>query len=208
MTEMIGYLVSWGNTENMQLSYVSNCSVINKEAVDLWKHFKQVRIVASIDGTGDLFKYIRGFNFEKFEETIKFYDKIENLKGLHNVAVSIYNILDIADLNRYLKRRDLQRFPCEGKGDHFFDCNVMDPTYLDVRILPRKYKQLALKQFEDHEYDNVDSLVNWLKSIEDMPADEEQLKLFVSFTKIMDEIRGTDFLKLKPEFEELFEEYS
>ncbi|MHA1817066.1 MAG: twitch domain-containing radical SAM protein [Candidatus Heimdallarchaeaceae archaeon] len=207
MVEMIEYIVSWGNSHNIALSYVSNCSVINEKAMNLWKHFKEVRIVASIDGTDELFSYIRGFDFKKFKETIEIYDKIENMIGLHNVAISIYNILDIKNLDEWMMNRDLKRFPCKEKG-YSFDCNVIDPTYLDVRILPKKYKQLALKQFENNKRNTLIPFIKWLESIQDIPANEEQLRLFVSFTNMMDEIKGTDFLTLKPEFEELFKEYS
>ena len=209
MVEMLEYLVSWGNTENVRLSYVSNCSIRNERAMDLWKHFKEVRIVASIDGTDELFSYIRGFDFKKFNETIEIYDKIDNMKGLYNVAVSIYNILDINNINEWMLNRGLKRFPFNNdKSNYSFDCNVMDPSYLDVKILPKKYKQLALKQFEDNHHDNLIPFIKWLESIQDIPANEEQLRLFVSFTNTLDEAKGTDFLKLKPEFEKLFEEYS
>jgi len=208
MIDMIDNLVKWGNTQNMQLSYVSNCSFINQDAVDLWKNFKQVRIVASIDGVGELFEYIRGFDFATFENTINTYDQIENMKGLHNVAVSIYNILDIVELNEYLIERDLKRFPCRNQGSYAFDCNVIDPSYIAVNILPKKYKELALKQFENNKRENLKPFIKWLEVVKDIPEDREQLKLFVQYTNALDEMRGTDFLSIKPEFTELFEEYS
>jgi len=209
MVEMIENLVSWGYAKNMALSYVTNASTINKDAMKLWKHFKEVRLVVSIDGTDDMFSYVRGLDFEKLKETVSIYDKIENVKGLHNVAVSIYNILDVSKLNDWMINRDLNRFPCKKSGSiYHFTCNVIKPNYLDPRILPKKYKKLILKQFENGYSKNLTGIVEWVKSIQDIPEDKKQLKLFVTFTKEFDKMNGTDFLSLKPEFEELFKEYA
>lgn len=208
MVEMLRNFVEWGYAPNMMVSYVTNASIVNEEAIDLWKYFKEVRLVVSVDGTDELFSYIRGFDFDVFEKNVKIYDSIPNVNGLHNVAISIYNILDIGTINDWMMGRDLERFPCEKSGgNYYYDCNVLFPTYLDVKILPPKYKKMALRKLEGHKYKNIDSFVMWLESIQNSPADEEQLKLFVKFTNEMDKRRGTNFLDLKPEFKELFEEY-
>jgi len=209
MVEMVDNFVSWGYAKNMILSYVTNASVLNKEAIKLWKHFKEVRIIASIDGTDDMFSYIRGFDFKKLIDITNIYDKIENVNGLYNTAVSIYNIYDINKLNNWIINRDVVRFPSNksGKKVHF-TCNVINPKYLDPRILPKKYKKLILKQFENGYTKNLTGFVEWVRSIQVIPEDEKQLRLFVLFTKEIDKVNGTNFLNLKPEFESLFEEYA
>jgi len=209
MVEMIKWLVEWDVTKNTQLSYVTNGSIVNKDAMELWKNFKEVRLVLSLDGIDDLFYYIRGYDFKIYKETIEIYNQIENVKGLHNTAISIYNIFDVNKINNWMMERELKRFPCKYSGsDPSYECNVLNPKYLDVRILPKKYKELALKQFENGYYKNMNDFIIWLKSIQDIPEDKEQLELFVSFTKFMDKEKGTNFLDIKPEFKELFEEYS
>jgi len=209
MVEMIERLVEWNLTKNIRLSYVTNGSIVNEDAIKLWRNFKQVRLVLSLDGVDDLFYYIRGFDFKTYKRSIEIYNELENVKGLHNVAVSIYNILDINKINNWMMERNLNRFACKASGcDPSYDCNVLNPQYLDVRILPKKYKQLALKQFESGYYKNIENFIKWVKSIQDIPENREQLELFVSFTKYMDKQKGTNFLDIKPEFKELFEEYS
>lgn len=206
--EMIENLVRWGIAPNIILAYVTNGSFVNRDMMNLWDNFKQLKMVMSIDGTGDLFSYTRSFNFEKFEETLNIYDQIENLDGAYNTAISIYNILDLAEINHWIMTRHFKRFPClDSQRSTLFECNVTDPTYLNVTILPKKYKQLALERIYKYDYPNIPFLAEWLKSIQDIPPNEEQLKLFVSFTREMDRIKGTNFLSIKPEFEDLFKEY-
>ena len=209
MVKMVHHLIEWGNSQNMSLSYITNTSVINKEVMALWKYFKEVRLVVSIDGTDELFSYIRGFDFKKLEKNIRIYDRTENVKGCFNVAVSIYNILDIGKINTWMRDSELMRFPSiKSKHIYIFNCNVLNPSYLDVTILPKRYKQLALRKVQKYKHSNLECFIEWLKSIQDIPPNEEQLRLFVSFTKEMDKRLGTNFLDIKPEFEDLFKEYS
>lgn len=209
MIDMIGYLKEWNLTKEMALSYVTNGSIVNENAIKLWKNFKEIRLIMSLDGIDEIFHYIRGYDFKTFKESIEIYNEIENVKGLYNTTISIYNILDINKLNTWIMERKLTRFPCEySKCMPIYGCNVTNPPYLDVRILPKKYKQLALKQFDNGYYKNMEDFISWLKSIQEIPEDREKLELFVSFTKFMDEQKGTNFLDIKPEFKELFEEYS
>jgi len=209
MIEMIENLVEWGNAPNIILAYVTNGSFINEKIAKLWNSFKEVRIVISLDGTNDLFSYLRGYDFDLLKKNLNVYDKIENLKGLYNPTVSIYNILDLAEINQWISTRHFKRFPCLDNGNYVsFDTNVIGPAYLDARILPKKHKQLAVERIYKYDHPNIPKISNWLKSIAELPPDEEQLRLFVLFTKEMDRKRGTDFLSIKPEFKDIFEEYS
>lgn len=209
MVEMTKKLVEWGNSSNITLAYSTNCSIVNKDVIDLWKDFKEITLVVSIDGTGELFKYIRGFDINKIEENLYIYDEVENLNGLYNTAVSIYNILDIAEINHWIMSKHLKQFTCSDNGaNQHFNCNVTDPPYLDVRILPQEYKELALEKAFEYNYPNMLPFIKWLVSIINIPPNHEQLKRFVSFTRQMDEIKGTNFLDIKPEFKDLFKEYS
>ena len=209
MIEMIENLIEWENAPNITLAYITNGSLINEKVVKLWSHFKEVRIIISIDGIEDLFSYIRGYDFNRLEKNLYRYDQIENLKGLYNMTVSVYNILDLAEINNWIMTRNLKRFPCLSSGnEQGFENNVLSPPYLDVTILPKKYKRMALERIHKYNHPNILELGKWVESIQDIPSNDHQLKLFVSFTKMMDIKRGTDFLKVKPEFKELFEEYS
>jgi hypothetical protein len=108
-----------------------------------------------------------------------------------------------------MRDSELMRFPSiKSKHIYIFNCNVLNPSYLDVTILPKRYKQLALRKVQKYKHSNLECFIEWLKSIQDIPPNEKQLKLFVSFTKEMDRRQGTNFLDIKPEFEDLFKEYS
>ncbi len=209
MIEMIENLVRWKYAPNIILGYVTNGSFINKNIVKTWSNFKEIKLIISLDGTDDLFSYIRGYNFKKLEENLHIYDNIKNVRGSYNTTVSIYNVLDLAEINHWIMTRHYERFPClHSKKSVEIDCNVTDPLYLDVTILPKKYKRLALDKIYKYDYPNILRLGKWLESIQDIPPNEHQLRLFVSFTREMDKIKGTNFLDLKPEFEDLFKEYS
>jgi len=209
MIEMIENLVEWGYAPKIILAYVTNGSYINEKIIELWHSFKEVRLILSVDGTFELFKYIRGYNFGKLVENLSVYDEIENVKGLYNVTVSTYNFLDIGKINNWIMTRTFKRFPCFYSGGELsFETNVVNPPYLDVKILPRIYKQKALENVKYYNHSNTSNFVKWIESIIDIPRNEKMLKLFVSFTKYMDKKRGTDFLNIKPEYTDLFEEYS
>ena len=163
----------------------------------------------SLGGTENLFEYIRGYNFKRFEENLFVYDKIKNLTGYYNVTISIYNILDIAEINNWFMTQNCERFPCtNNKIRQYYSCNISYPKYLDSTILPKKYKQMALERITKYDHPNILSVVEWLKNMQDIPENKNEIKSFIKFTNEMDKRKGTNFLKIKPEFEELFEDYS
>tara|TARA_B100001093_G_scaffold118873_1_gene111438 strand:+ start:2945 stop:3979 length:1035 start_codon:yes stop_codon:yes gene_type:complete len=88
---------------NVRLSIVSNCTIINE---DILKKFKNLYVVASVDGIFEIYEYVRGFNFSEVEENI---DRIMSYKkGLVlNFTASAYNFAIWPKFYKYFKNKGI-----------------------------------------------------------------------------------------------------
>lgn len=220
--QIMEQFIEWGIAKNIVLDINTNGTVINEKLFDIAKQFKKVKFHISMDGTGELYQYIRGgenFTLKQLEENIKQFNKLENTQIIYTVTVQIYNIFNIVDIWRWYKR-------IRQKDDEIFFTNVVAfPRYLNIQILPKSLRQRAWRKMQDANLPDGDVffpiddegqgdpgfrlLMKNLK-YEDTSMDEkekaESLKEFVQFTKDLDTIRNTNISSTIPQLKELFEE--
>ena len=67
----------------------------------LEKGKEQIRIIASIDGVGEIYNWIRGGDFDKTVKTIEKYYVITGNPVNITVTVSIYNIFVLDSIVKY-----------------------------------------------------------------------------------------------------------
>ncbi len=205
--DILEYLISIGKTD-VKLRYNTNLSslVYKKTSVlDLWKHFKNVNIDASLDSWGQRAEYIReGTDWKVIEQNIKnIQEKTPHINLQLNCVVSIFNICSMIDFMDYLvsnKIFDKKRF-----YPAFY--NLQNPKFYSVNAIPdtvkSKIRNHLLSAKISTDVDN--KIMDIVKFLDSSIYDIDLHKEFVSKTKYYDSIRNRNFVKTFPEIAELFD---
>lgn len=186
-------LVQSGDSDHIEIIYSTNTTIINTEYNDVWKKFKRVQFMLSIDDLYDRNKYIRWPS--KWNTVMETFDWIRNLCETHSnlsysvlQTVSIFNIFYLSEFEDYFS-----------KYTNNISINfVTDPAYYDPRILPRTLKDIIISRVQGKRVEQT--VTNFLT----MNKDQNLLSEFSDITKKLDNLRNEDFQQTFPEwFEEL-----
>ena len=99
--DFLEMLIESGRASEITLVYVTNGSKISLRCDDVFPHFKEVKMIVSVDGTGELYKYIRSdtIPLEEIVENLSGLQRFYNLNGLWTVTTQGYNIFNLPFLN-------------------------------------------------------------------------------------------------------------
>jgi len=214
--------IEWGIAKNVTLDINTNGTVANERLRNITKEFKTVKFHVSIEGTGKLYEYIRGgdnFDIDQLEHNIKnFFNELTNTTLIYTVTVQAYNVFDLVNIWQwYLQNR-------KPYDEIYFRNIVANPRYLNIHVLPQKYKLQACEILKNADLpigdyfppgeplgqgdigfgDLISSLANSKHYTEDQQ--ETYLKEFLWFTNELDSIRNTSIKNVVPQLTELFEE--
>ena len=191
-------LVDRGISKNVEIVYSTNCTIINHTYEDIWKEFKKVQFMLSIDCVGERNEYIR--TYTAWSKVLEFVDWMKDITSKndnldYNIlqTVSTYNIFYIPEFYEYFD------------GEHISHNFVKDPAQYDPLILPQVIQQKILDKLSGCEgYDVVKNYFN----IEGISyTDLDMMKSFFQKTGAMDVTKKTSFKKIFPEFYELIKDY-
>jgi len=176
--------IDLGIAKNITLDWTTNGTIVDDEVHELAKQFGHTKWTVSVEGTGKLYEYIRGgnnFTFEQLNENLKHYnfDRV-----IIAVTVMAYNI---AHLHK------IQEWYDSVKKDNwsiYFNNVVVQPPYLNPRVLPN-----SILENIEHKFDFVNYTNN----------DTNLTETFVQYTKDLDKLRNTNVLDHCPELSSLFE---
>lgn len=200
MYTFLQYLIDWKLSKNITIAYTTNGTKTPNKLFELWPKFKKIKLVISIEGTGDLYQYIRGGKTQNINQLVKnihWFDQFENLYGSFNSAIQIYNIFNLNDILEWMRdtvnaSKRWHRDPNSFK----FDCMVTDPKYLDINIMPSNLKLKALEKLTRNNYESL----NYIKKcLMHDGYNEKQWNLFKSFTHNLDKMRNTNVIDVIPE---------
>lgn len=186
-------LIEMGRHRDITLHYTTNGTFVRRELLDLLKQFKQVKLVFSLEGTEGLYSYIRGgqFDFARVQRNIQLYDELENVHISFNVAMQIYNLLNLRDLWQTLNSMKLRHGDAQGAFDYTL---VVDPPYLSPFVAPQPLRELAIARIQDlPEFDH------FRKKLASEPIDEKNWAVFATFTRALDQLRGESLAQVAPE---------
>jgi hypothetical protein len=140
-------LIALGRTD-VALSYNSNMSVMSfkdRSILDLWSHFPNVEVEASVDAAGELGALIRkGFDWPVFAANVNLLrGRCPHVRIRFGVTVSIMNIMALPELFMALGQ------DC---GATFADYNLhslQDPVCYRSQVLPRHLKDEAARRLRN-----------------------------------------------------------
>jgi organic radical activating enzyme len=191
------YCVEENIATNITLEYDTNLTILNNEIISLWSHFKKVKARVSIESTKEQNDYIR--------YPSKWCDIEANIDQLNNhnknieldlsITWQIYNLFSITQI--------FDKYPELGSIR-----TLSQPSYLDIKILPRKYKEKAIEHLTpylnscDKVRKQVHSMLEYLNKHINYCSDE-QLARFKKYTSDCDKLRNTNFKSIFPELADL-----
>lgn len=148
--EILEYLIEIGRTDT-NIVYNTNLSKLSykgKSVIELWKHFRNVNVFASIDDYGERAEYIReGTDWPTVEHNIRLIRKeCPHVKLEMNTTVSVLNVYTLTDLIDYVTENKL--FTGE---PHFY--NLINPSYYSIDII--EDKQPLLDKLKQKRYDTL-----------------------------------------------------
>ena len=198
-------LIEKGNT-NVRLIYNSNLNDLNykrESVLELWKHFPNVCVAASLDDMGARAEIIRsGTVWAKVEQNIRNLKReCPHIDFMISPTLSMMNIWNFTRFHRYMVESGF----IEAKD---FNLNILQgPQDYRIDMLPPEIKQQFKKDFEDHiawlePIDSIQRAVGGFKgAIEFMMATDNQ-HLLPDFWKTVDDLdwcRNEQLMAVVPE---------
>ncbi len=195
---MLNWLIENKATQ-MRLRYNSNFSKLrfkNYDVLELWKHFSEVEILASIDGVGELGEYIRKeMKWETIEKNRKAIEDLTHVKFKIAPTISVFNIRHLPKLYQYcLAEKIIQ-------PDDIY-INILErPNHYNIKILPTAYKTMVEKEYHSFfEKENPTLIVRSMlqECLDYMNAEDlsNAWKKFEVETQCLDQLRNENLSDL------------
>ena len=214
--------------QKVELEYNSNVTELPRRAWAIWKHFKVVKISASLDGWGKINDFIRyPSQWSKLKENLNQFNTVEGCFSISFAfSVSVLNIWHFPVFIEKLMEWNFKRSD-EFYSPLFTPHPVHMPKHLNVNILGDDFKEKIIERFDffnkkisefnwQEKYgksygynwktkiNKVDRVLNsYKKYIYKIKFSETDLKkyrkYFISYMDKLDEIRGTQWPKVLPE---------
>ncbi len=221
-------IINRGYADKISLRYNTNGILVNEEIIEIWEHFRKVKVGISLDGINERVGYIRyPTDFAEVEKNLwrleNTSDKIQTNIAL---AVQILNIKHVPDFIKWKVTSGFKKLNFDknaaGQVAGGGLCGVhllWIPTWLSLRVLPKEDKEEVralfadLKQWlwenytQDEEFwvTNPYGWKRWEGILDWMDAEDQSNLLpdFQEYIKTMDKQRGTDFKQVFPELSHL-----
>jgi hypothetical protein len=221
---MLQMLLELGRPEQVILEYHTNLTVLPAAVLNLWRNFKEVRIMASLDGFGPINDYIRHpSRWATVERNLDLLDSIDlNIKLSLFTTLQIFNIFHLTDFLKWKISRNFNRVGATSTMTPFIKTQPLNtPSYLSIRALPVEAKEMVTQKFESFYHDwflsNVEQIdarfgnkatlmvkmaellngyKNWMWQ-EDL---SHELPTFVERAEKLDRLRQQNWREIIPEF--------
>ena len=174
--EILKKLVSIGAAEHIELRYHTNGTIYDKEVVDLWKQFKYVDVMISVDGGKEINDYIRyPADWDTIERNLHLYDQTPaniDIKILCTVqALNIYYLPEFAD---WLLMQNFKKIS-KPRLDGIFHTGILHyPQYLCAKVLPKNTKAKITEKIYNYAAANTDNpSIQRLKKMADFMNSED-----------------------------------
>jgi len=193
--EFLEELIRQGRNRYVTLQYTTNGTVVNPKILSTLQKFNKVRMMFSIEGTGNLYSYIRGgkYTIEQLEETMAMYNELPGIQIGFNVTIQGYNLLNLRELYNQLAEWS-KKYKNVSNVDAFTTiCN--DPMYLSPMVLPPALRTQAVNQLH-----GIPDFAVLIRSLESNRIHETHWNTFKHFTDEVDKLRGESILDVVPEF--------
>lgn len=184
---LLNDLIGLGVAKEITLEYSTNVTIKPVEYLELWKQFKQVNIMLSIDDVGKRNDWIRWpSNWSQIQENIYWYqdNKLDNMNLIACQTISSLNIGFVDEFLDYCKKVNLAHTA------NF----VFDPAWFSARTIKPAIKQQLKDRLSPYKLHQLES---WLQLEYNEQLEKDQL----DYIKQLCIARDQDFNIVKKLFE-------
>jgi sulfatase maturation enzyme AslB (radical SAM superfamily) len=212
MVDALEMCIRSGRAGEIELSYNTNLTVLPEKVSSLWRHFRSVSLLCSVDGYGRLNEYIRRpSRWSDIDRNLKTLDCHFDEWNIRWAAVSatvqIYNVLTIHELFEYMRNAGFVRLCRLPQLIPLFD-----PRYLSIQALPFPAKAIARQRLmaeielaTSSNSPDLDAMIGSIHStIAFMDAADTTADLpdFLAFCRSSDRAFGDSWREAAPELAE------
>ena len=216
--ECMDYWIDNGLADQVNLNYTTNMSILShkvggkkRDLFEMWKHFPNIEIWASIDAIGEQGELVRkGFNWKKVQENLlRIRDEAPNIKLGITPTISVWNIFNYTEMFDWMYK---EGFISASNPPRL---NILTyPDWASITVLPMESRKKLIQKFkgyiakfagsEEHLHLRNDFrvLVQTLWSGKD---DKAAMRKFFEENDQMDGIRKEDLDNVVPQLKEVRE---
>ena len=198
--------------DNIELKYATNGTTLGikggRTVHEYWPHFRSVAVNVSLDGTNDVYNYIRGnSDWNEVVQNIREIQKIKNVRRVVGACtVQVSNVLTLD--------KTIECFLDE-LGIIFHTHRVEYPKVLSAQVLPPKLRALAIQRLQEVSYrvkdfklvkqhpqlldytlGQIKDNINYLQARDQ----NEKWQDCIEFNRRLDRTRNQSFFDVTPEF--------
>jgi len=221
-------IIRQGYADKILVRYNTNGLLVDEEIIDLWTHFKKVKVGFSIDALSDRNYYIRyPSDWSTIERNLHRLDNTpDNIQVSIATAIQILNIKHLPDFAKWKIKQNFKKVNFENvtggiqAGGGIFNMHLIYiPTFLSIRCLPAEDKAEVRRLFaefatwlhenyrQDRDFwkDNPYGWHRWQAVLDFMDAEDHThlLPAFKEYIDRLDTLRKTDFRSVFPELSHL-----
>jgi len=211
--EVLKWFVDQGLAKDIALDISTNATVFEDRFKEIFKEFKHIELLISIEATGELYSIIRGgkeYKWADLEDNLEKFYAEDNIEITFAVTVMMSNIFNLDEVWDWFYTNHRKRASISMTNV------VVNPAYLNIAHMPRELKKLALEKIS-----HLPSMEMWPISnsrvdmfeyqtgIDDIRAglsrDVDEVDVtkywnwFVKYSNDLDRLRSTDTFKEIPE---------
>lgn len=196
-TEILKFLDEQSLLPNIKVHVSTNGTYINDEILNLLKKCKKVNIFISVDGTDELFNYIRYGNakFNDIEPVVARINDLDNVSIEFQCSVMNYNIFRLLDIRIWSNNLRL-KYNKISEWTGFTNC-VQSPEYLSIRTLSDASRQQLANFYKD--YNERGEFNNVISTLESSYIGDKIHNSWIDYTNLMQSVRHNDILSIVPE---------
>jgi len=179
--------------KNIELHYNTNGTVLPKEEIfEVWRNFKSVDVMFSIDGIEEKFEYLRCPG--KWHELTKTWETFLSYSFIHTsicYSVTIFNVMYMQEFVDWLQTYNMNE-------DRIYFNIIFDPKYLNIQSMSRTAKKFIVDYYEKNRFfssKKIKEVLDFMNA-DDLVLDNPNE--FFENTKKLDQIRNEDFAHTFP----------
>lgn len=197
---VLKYLRDEDILSRVHVEFVTNGSIIDEEVFQLLEPAKEVDMYLSVDGVGQVQRYIRigDSGNDKIEAFVKRFSQLQNVSFSPSISVMAYNVFSLDKLADWWNGLH-QKYGSKVSYPITFALHVIEPEILSLRVLQDPTRQNLLDKYRS--LDNAD-YTTVIKGLQQSYGGNHLHNLFVDYTKGMDKIRGLTCKEVIPELAE------
>ena len=215
-TRLLERCIAEGHSKNITIRYHTNATTMPDFLFGLWEQFKYIDLMLSIDCWGEKNDWIRYPG--KWDDII---DNLHMLEGSSDnivprilATVNAYNVFYMPDYADWLLDQKFKKICYHGSsyGGLFNVGYVHGPTYLNIKVLPKKIKEQITIKYDRwyNTYNEKTYNLDRIYEIKDFMNNEDlsrHFNEFKSYTTKVDLVRSTNFAETFPEYWTMLKEY-